>query len=134
MERGSVTKSQKGNKAYVEKKVGKCFQWKAHGQCSKGDSCSFSLASGNKGKGKRRKERSSSPVSHSKAKRADGKEQESSQRSGIKQENSIDQSEIPCGFKFCKNPSCGFWHPPVWLNYKSEKRLCFWRHMPFPTC
>ena len=41
VERGSVTKSQKGNKVYVEKKVGECFQWKAHGQCSKGDSCSF---------------------------------------------------------------------------------------------
>ena len=94
------------------------FQWKAHGQCSKGDSCSFSLASGNKGKGKRRKERSSSPAFHSKV---TAKEQESSQRSGIKQENLIDHSEIPCGFKFCKNPSCGFWHPPVWLNYKSEK-------------
>ena len=26
----------------VEKKVVACFQWKAHGQCSKGDSCSFS--------------------------------------------------------------------------------------------
>ena len=63
VERGSVTKSQKGNKAHVEGQVGECFQWKAHGQCSKGDSCSFSrdpLASGSKGKGQRRKERSSS--------------------------------------------------------------------------
>ena len=40
VERGAVTKSQKGKKAYVERKVGECFQWKAHGQCSKGDSCS----------------------------------------------------------------------------------------------
>ena len=31
VERGSVTKSQKGKKAYVERKVGECFQWKAHG-------------------------------------------------------------------------------------------------------
>ena len=35
VERGSVTKSQKGKKPYVERKVGECFQWKAHGQCSK---------------------------------------------------------------------------------------------------
>ena len=42
VERGAVTKSQKGKRAYVEKKVGQCFQWKAHGQCSKGDSCIFS--------------------------------------------------------------------------------------------
>ena len=38
VERGPVTKSQKGNK----RKVGECVQWKAHGQCSKGDSCSRS--------------------------------------------------------------------------------------------
>ena len=31
----------KGKKAYVERKVGECFQWKAHGHCSKGESCSF---------------------------------------------------------------------------------------------
>ena len=42
MERGSATKSQKGKKAYVERKVGECFSVKAHGQCSKGDSGSFS--------------------------------------------------------------------------------------------
>ena len=58
LERGAVTKSQKGKKAYVERKVGNCFQLKAHGQCSKGDSCSFShdkIASGNSGSGQRRK-------------------------------------------------------------------------------
>ena len=124
VERGSVTKSQKGNKAHVEGQVGECFQWKAHAQCSKGDSCSFSrdpLASGSKGKGQRRKGRSSSPASYSKAKKTDGEGQTSSQGSGNKQENSIDKSEIPCRFKFCTNPSCGFWHPPVCVNYKSEK-------------
>ena len=70
VERGSVTKSQKGNKAYVEWKVGECFQWKAHGQCSVGDSCSSShdlLVPGNSGSGQSRKGRSSSPASHSKA-------------------------------------------------------------------
>ena len=30
VERGSVTKSHKGDKACVEKKVEECFQWKAH--------------------------------------------------------------------------------------------------------
>ena len=52
-ERGAVTKSRKG----VERKVGECYQWKATGQCSKGDSCSFSheLATGNSGGIHRRK-------------------------------------------------------------------------------
>ena len=51
-ERGSVTKSRKGHKACVERKVGACFLWKAQERCSKRDSCSFShdplLANGNK--------------------------------------------------------------------------------------
>ena len=42
VERGAVTKRPKGRKAVVERKVGECFQWKAIGQCSRGDSCSFS--------------------------------------------------------------------------------------------
>ena len=41
VERGSVTKSQKGKNANVERKVGECFRCRAHGQCSTGDSCSF---------------------------------------------------------------------------------------------
>ena len=51
VERGAVTKSQKGKKAYVDKKVEEYFQWKTNGQCSKGDSCSFSyeLAPGSSG-------------------------------------------------------------------------------------
>ena len=123
VERGSVTKSRKGNKAYVGRKIRECFQWKAHGQCSKGDSCSFShdpQACGDKGKGQRRKRRSSSPASNSKAKRTDGEEHKSSQGSGNKQEKLERQERIPCRFRRCKNPSCGFWHPPVCLNNKSE--------------
>ena len=35
VERGAVNKSSKGKKAYVERKVEECFQWKAHGQMFK---------------------------------------------------------------------------------------------------
>ena len=50
MERGAATKSQKGSNVNAERRVGECHQWKAIGQCSKGDSCSFShdRASGNR--------------------------------------------------------------------------------------
>ena len=85
----------KGNKACVEKKVGVCFQWNAHGQCSKGDSCSFShgpLASGNRGCSQRQNGRSSSPASHPKAKQTDGKK-------GDKEENSDKRSQILCRYK-----------------------------------
>ena len=114
----------KGKKPYFERKVWECFQWKAHGQCSNGDSCSFShdtMASGDSGEGQRRKGRSSSPASHSKSKQTDGAGQTFSQGSGNKQEYSFDKRKVPFRFKFCKNPSCKFWRPPVRLNYKSEK-------------
>ena len=125
VERGTVTKSHKGKKAYVGKEVGKCFSVEG---TRTGDSCSFShdpRVSGESGKGQRQKGRSSSPASHSKAKQTDGEGQKSSQGSGSKQENSLDKSEVPCQFKICKNPSCKFWHPPVSLNYKSEKGCAF---------
>ena len=137
VERGAATKSQKGKKAKNVRKVGDCSQWEAHGHCSKGDSCSFSrdlLASGTKCKGQRRQGRSSSPASHPKAKQTDEGGEKPSKTSGSKQENSLDKSEIPCRFRFCKNPSCKFWHPPVCLNHKSEKGCvhgdnCHFRHV-----
>ena len=42
IETGSLVKSQQGREASVERKVGKCRQWKGTGQCARGDSCSFS--------------------------------------------------------------------------------------------
>ena len=43
--------------------LGECYQWKANGQCSKGDSCSFrhDPASGNRCEAQRAKGQSSSP-------------------------------------------------------------------------
>ena len=40
----------KGQNSFTKWKTGECFQWKANGSCSKGDSCSFlySRASGNR--------------------------------------------------------------------------------------
>ena len=35
---GVLLKSQKGKMSGRERQVGKCFQWKANGQCSRGDS------------------------------------------------------------------------------------------------
>ena len=73
VERGTVTKSHKGKKANAERRVGESYQWKANGQCSKGDSCSFSHdpASGNR-RDQRRKEQSSSLAPEAKA-QTDGK-------------------------------------------------------------
>ena len=54
--------------------------------------------------------------------------------SGSRLESSLDKSEIPCRFKFCKNPSCKFWHPPVCLDYRSGEGCvhgdkCHFRHV-----
>ena len=48
-ERVAVTEG-KGQNSFTKRKTGECFQWKANGSCSKGDSCSFlhSRASGNR--------------------------------------------------------------------------------------
>ena len=40
IETGVVTKSQKGTKVSIERQVGERSQWKANGQCLRGDSCS----------------------------------------------------------------------------------------------
>ena len=43
-------KSRQGRNVSAERKVGECFQWKATGQCSRGDSCNsiYREASGNR--------------------------------------------------------------------------------------
>ena len=42
VERGAVTKSSKRKESLRWEESWRVFQWKAHGQCSEGDSCSFS--------------------------------------------------------------------------------------------
>ena len=65
---GAVTESHKGEKANTDRKVGECYQWKAFGQCSMEDSCSFrhDPASGN-GCAGRQERQSSSPAPKAKA-------------------------------------------------------------------
>ena len=136
VESGAVTKSQKGKRAYVERKVGEIYHWKPNGQCSNGDSFRFSheLASGNSGGAQRRKRQSSSPAPNSKAK-TDGEGGNTSKESGNRDECSSDQrSKIPCRHRICNNPSCGCWRPVVCPNYKSKNgctfgNKCFFRHV-----
>ena len=45
IETGVLVKSHKGRKVSVERKVREGHQWKVTGQCSRGDSCSFSHGS-----------------------------------------------------------------------------------------
>ena len=140
MIQGVVTRSRKENKANVERKVGDCWQWQATGQCSKGDSCGFHhgvRASGNGSELLKQKERTSSPAPNSKATK-DGKGKSSDEKDG----KSFDKrNKIPCQWRNCTNPSCGYRHPPVCQNYISQigcryGKTCFffdmlnWRKRP----
>ena len=95
VERGTVTKSHKGKKVNAERRVGECDQWKANGQYSKGDSCSFSHdpASGNR-RDRRQVGQSSSLAPRAKA-QTDGKIH--SKGSGRRGESlSGTRGRIPC--------------------------------------
>ena len=136
VERGAVTKSQKGRKASVERKVGECYQWKAIGQCSKGDSCSFSHdpASGNR-RHQRQEGQSSSPVHQKRRHRLTGrypqKVQAAEERVLLEQGVRF-RADIPLGK--CTSLSCNYWRPPVCLYYKCESgctygEKCRFRHV-----
>ena len=136
VERGSVTKSQKGKEAYVEMKVGECFQWKAHGQCSRGDSCNFShdpRAPGNRGKSQRQKDDRLllHPTRRQNRLTASDK---NPQCQAINKKALWKRAKFHAYSKSAKIPSCKLWHPPLCLNYKSEKRCvhgdkCHVRHV-----
>ena len=112
VERGSVTKSQQGKKAHFERKVGECFEWKAHRQCSTGDSCSFSH--------KDEKDDRLLPHRNSKAKTDEGEENPQKHQATKSDRSSDKRIEIPCRYRICKNPSCKYFHF-VCQNYKSEE-------------
>ena len=101
VERGAVTKSQKGKKNQLGQESVRMYQWKAIGQCSKGDSCSFSLdpASGNR-RDQRQEGQSSSPAPNAKA-QTDGKRP--SRSSGRREES----PSATRGARFCAEISCG---------------------------
>ena len=117
VERGSVTTSQKGKKAIAERKVGDCFRWKAQGQCSKGDSCSF-----------RHDRQAQGYLCSVSDEKDDGllPHQIRRPRPTKGEKNPHTQAERKAlqtrGAKFravtknVKNPSCRFWHPPMSQN------------------
>ena len=122
VERGAVTKSHKGKKAYVERKVG---------ECSKGDSC---RSSHNKPvqadlyRSQRRKGWSSSPAPNSKAKTDEGGEKSSKTFSNKEGSSPHKTSEIP--FRYIKkNPSVNFGTSRV-----SKLQVHTWKNMFLQTC
>ena len=130
---GVMTRSRKDNKANVERKVGDCWQWQATGQCSEGDSCGFHhgvRASGNGSELLKQKERTSSPAPNSKATK-DGKGKSSDEKDGKSFDN---RNKIPCQWRNCTNPSCGYRHPPECRNCISQIGCRYGKTCLFSTC
>ena len=102
----------------ARKEVGECFQWKATGQCSRGDSCSF-----NHGSHSGQRAQSSSSTSRAPT-QTDGRKLykygnlTGESPSCLKPENRV--KIILRGTR--TEPSCDFWHPPICLNHKSDSR------------
>ena len=110
--------------------MGECFQWKATGQCSKGNSAVQSWSSIWK------QMRGSKPEKTAFLSRTwyVGKDWQWKKVSGKREASSSDvRSRILCRYRYCKNPSCNCWHRPVCQNYKSETGCVFWQKMLFST-
>ena len=112
-DRGAVTRSRRGNKVDVERKVGDHLQWRATGQ-SEGNSCVFKHgeeASGNGSMPRKQKERFFSPAPNSKAiKDGIGKSKYKPLTRGAR--SNVNGNT--------KNPSCSSRHPPTCRNYNSN--------------
>ena len=115
-ETNAVVKNQRV-KQREQRSLGDCWQWKANGQCSKGDTCSFR---------------------HDKDKRAKSTQPNPSPRSSTQQNvNNASKTKSPRGRSpsgkmarlpckdylkgTCTTPFCEMWHPPECLFCKSEK-------------
>ena len=119
-ETNAVVKNQ-GTKQREQRTLGDCWQWKANGQCSKGDNCSFRHDMNKRAKSTQPK---SSPGSYTR--QNDGNA--SSTRSPRGKSPSGRMFRSPCKDHLkgtCTNSFCEKWHPPVCLFYKSENGCRF---------
>ena len=112
----SVVVKNQGTKQREQRILGDCWQWKANGQCSKGDNCSFR---------------------HDMDKRAKPTQPNPSPRSSTRQNvKKASRTRSPIGRMFrlpcedylkgtCTNSFCEKWHLPECLFYKSESGCRF---------
>ena len=110
-----------GAKQSGQRTPGDCWQWKANGQCSKGDNCSF-----RHDKDKRAK---STPPNHSPR---SATQQNVKNASGTKSPRGRSPSgkmaRLPCKDHLngtCTTPFCEKWHPRECLFYKTENGCKF---------
>ena len=108
-----------GTKQREQRTLGDCWQWKANGQCSEGDNCSF-----RHDMNKRAKTTQPNPSSSSFMQQ--NERNASRTRSPRGKRPSGGMFRWPCKDYFkgtCTNSFSEKWHPPECLFYKSEKRM-----------
>ena len=122
---GNLEKKRRGQESKCKtawtKKSWRCWQWKADGQCSKGDSCSFRHDMNKRAKST---EPNSSPSSFIQQNERNA----SRTRSPRGKSPSGSLSRWPCKDYLkgtCTTPFCERWHPPECLFYKSENGCRF---------
>ena len=126
-ERNAVVKNQV-TKQREQSALGDCWQWKANGQCSQGDNCSFRHDIY-----KRAKSTQSNPSPSSSTRQNEGNA--SRTRSPRGRSPSGRMFRLPCKDYLkgtCTNSFCEKWHPPECLFYKSENGCKFGKSAP--TC
>ena len=119
-ETNAVVKNQ-GTKQREQRRLGDCWQWKANGQCSKGDNCSFRHEMNKRAKPT---QPNPSPSSFTRQNERNA----SRTRSPRGKSPSGRMSRLPCK-DYLKGtsttPFCEKWHPPECLFYKSENGCRF---------
>ena len=109
-ERNAVVKNQDPNQR-GQRTPGDCWQWKANGQCSKGDNCSFRHDINKRAGTTRQIERNASRTRSPRGKSPSGRMFRLPRKEYLK--------------GTCTNSFCGKWHPPECLFYKTESGCRF---------
>ena len=105
-----------GTKQREQRRLGDCWQWKANGQCSKGDSCSFRHDIN-------KRANSTQPNPSPGSSTQQNERTASRTRSPRGRSPSGRMSRLPCKDYLdgtCTNSFCEKWHPPECLFYKSK--------------
>ena len=110
-----------GTKQREQRTLGDCWQWKANGQCSKGDNCSFRHDIIKRGK-----VTPSNPSPNSFMQQNERKSSRTRSRRGKSPSGRM--SRWPCKDYLkgtCNNSFCEKWHPPEYLFYKTKSGCRF---------
>ena len=119
-EKNAVVKNQ-GTKQRVQRSLGDCWQWKANGQCSKGDNCSFRHDEDKRAK-------STQPNRSPRSSTQQNVKNASKTKSPRGRSPSGQMARLPCTDYFkvtCTTPFCEKWHPPECFFYKTKSGCKF---------